>query len=118
VAAVVVAAVVLVAPALALSTTLRNLVGLGTAPSHQLYYGMTPKQVQKKAGRPRTKAGACWYYLEVHGTVGSLIVGVPGSIAYRTADRLKLCFYDGQLNSEFNHVRVQGVGYEWVSVNL
>jgi hypothetical protein len=79
---------------------------------------MTPNQVQKVAGRPKTKRAGCWYYPIVRGRVGSLIVGVPGSISYRTATQLRLCFYSGSLNTEFVHRLVAGEGYRWISVNL
>jgi hypothetical protein len=77
-----------------------------------LVYGMTPRQVERLAGgEPTTIRGDCWFYKPKAGMqdgkpirmVGSLSMGDPGSIASRTADSLKLCFYGGGLSQAFQH---------------
>jgi hypothetical protein len=107
---------VVTTPALALSTTLRSLVGLSKQPRHVLVFGMTPKQVEKVAGRPDSKRSGCWYYTPANHMVGAISMGEPGSNAYRTANRVKLCFFFGVLNSEWEHVHNPTAGWKWISV--
>jgi hypothetical protein len=79
---------------------------------------MTHRQVRKIAGTPKSIRGACWYYKPVKGKVGRLSLGAPGSIAVRTADAVKLCFFSGALSSEFVQRPIPGKGLQWIPVNL
>jgi hypothetical protein len=80
---------------------------------------MTPRQVERLAGgKPATVRGNCWFYTPTAGTfdgkpfrtVGSLSMGEPGSIASRSADALKLCFYGGGLSQAFQHDAADATG--------
>jgi hypothetical protein len=75
-----------------------------SVPEGHLVAGMTPQQVRHVAGRPTAVRGGCWFYRPKAGKVGSLSVGDPGSIAARTADLLKVCFYYGVFQQAFEHI--------------
>jgi hypothetical protein len=74
-AAALVTVAIAAAPALALSTTLRGIVGLGSTPrevpapefaslADKLRIGMTKSQVRSRIGTPSRVLGACWQYDE------------------------------------------------------
>jgi hypothetical protein len=79
-----------------------------------LVYGMTPRQVQHFAGRPEKVRGDCWYYKPVHGKVGLLTTGFPGTPSM-TADQIKLCFYSGVLAFQYSHLFAPETGWIWSS---
>jgi hypothetical protein len=79
-----------------------------------LVYGMTPREVQHFAGRPQKVRGGCWYYEPVHGKVGLLTTGFPGTPSM-TADQIKLCFYSGVLSFEYSHLFTPQRGWGWSS---
>ena len=79
-----------------------------------LVYGMTPRQVQHFAGRPRKVRGGCWYYKPTGGKVGLLTTGLPGTPSM-TADQIKLCFYSGVLSFEYAHLFTPEKGWSWSS---
>jgi hypothetical protein len=85
----------------------------GSSRELHLVFGMTPRQVRHIAGNPRTTRGACWYYKPVHGTVGSLTTGVPGTPSM-TANQIKLCFFSGVLSFEFTHLLTPDKGWQWI----
>jgi len=68
-----------------------------------LIFGMTPQQVRRLAGRPKTIRGGCWLYRPKDGIVGSLSIGQPDSQGRRFIDVLKLCFFGGVLSQSFTH---------------
>jgi hypothetical protein len=107
-AAAVVAAAVVAAPTLALSSSIREFVGLDSTstptsvpPLHtltdRLVYGMTKRQVLRRLGRPtktveRGPAGTCWEYRE-HVEIGGLgilnaerVCFLGGTYVYRTSE--------------------------------
>jgi hypothetical protein len=79
----------------------------------RLVFGMTPRQVRHIAGSPRSIRAGCWYYKPVHGSVGALSTGVPGTPSM-TADQIKLCFYSGVLSFEYTHLLTPDKGWQWI----
>jgi len=122
----VIAALVLGAMRLTRSTSTPG-AGLSARSAHSspltLVFGATPKHILHVAGRPTTIEGRCWIYRPKAGmegglptsTVGSISLGQPGSIAARTANGLKLCFFGGTFSDAFIHSRVSSEGYRWSS---
>ena len=94
--------------------------------NHRLFFGMPMEKVERVAGgRPTEIQGRCLIYRPTVGTydglpsrkVGALWLGQPGSDAARTADAIKLCFYDGVLSEEYIHTQTL-LGWEWVPTTL
>ena len=102
-AAAVVAAAVAAAPTLALSSSIREFVGLdwtsAPTPVHlthtltdRLVYGMTKRQVLRRLGRPTKTVGTCWEYRE-HVEIERLgilnaerVCFLGGTYVYRTSE--------------------------------
>lgn len=112
--AAVVAVAIAAAPAFAFSSTVRELVGLQSEQKHFLYDGMTPKQVVHVIGRPEARRGGCWFYRPVNHMVGPIPMGERQSIAWRYADRIRLCFSFGTLQWQYQHISIPKEGGEWI----
>jgi hypothetical protein len=75
--------------------------------------------VEHITGQPMRIQGGCWLFRPKAGTenglptrsVGTMMIGDPGSIAARSNGLVKLCFFDGVFSTAFRRIVFQG---QWV----